>query len=319
MLTTIIAYEKHFEANEEAGEKTVDFFGDLKQAVDRALKEDLGEGLNTDWNFNTDCNFNTGWSRGDITAQLVDIKPEARAHVICRQAAVICGRPWVDEVFHQVDQEITLNWHVDEGERVAADARILTATGAARHLLTAERTALNFLQLLSGTATATRRYADLLEGSGTTLLDTRKTVPGLRLAQKYAVHKGGGANHRIGLYDAFLIKENHIKAAGGITQAIQLARETGLECRVEVEVESLEQLDEAVAAGPDWIMLDNFSTDDMARACERVKGSGIKLEASGGIETPEALLAVAATGVDYVSMGSLTKNVEAVDLSMLFE
>lgn len=277
----------------------MDFFAGIERTVAIALDEDVGE--------------------GDITAALVEEGKPAVAHVVSREAAIICGRPWVDEAFRQVDCSVRLTWHVGEGERVGENTRLLTAEGPARSILTAERTALNFLQLLSGTATRTRHCADLVSASGATLLDTRKTIPGLRLAQKYAVSKGGGMNHRAGLYDAFLIKENHIAAAGGIAKAIALARASKPGYRVEVEVESLEELEEAIASAPDWIMLDNFSPAEMKLACKRTKGSGIKLEASGGIETPEDLTDIASTGVDYISIGALTKHSNAIDLSMRFE
>ncbi len=277
----------------------MDFLKDLDRTVANALAEDIGD--------------------GDVTAGLVETDKQATAHVITRQAATICGRPWVDEVFRQVDADVDVTWHVDEGSEVAADTRLLTAIGSARSILTAERTALNFLQLLSGTATKAAQIVELVKDTGVTILDTRKTIPGLRLAQKYAVAQGGAANHRIGLYDAFLIKENHIEAAGSITGAIALARNTKPGYRVEVEVESKTELLEAIASEPDWIMLDNFSLDDMREACEIVKGTGIKLEASGGIETSEEMVNIARTGVDFISIGALTKHNEAIDLSMRFE
>ena len=277
----------------------MDHFTGIKQTVVTALEEDVGA--------------------GDITAALVEAGTPAIAHVVSREDAVICGRPWVDEVFRQVDCRVQLTWHFREGDRVDRCSRLFTARGHAGSILTAERTALNFLQLLSGTATRTRRYADLIAASGARLLDTRKTIPGLRLAQKYAVSTGGGMNHRAGLYDAFLIKENHIRALGSIAAGVALARNRGPECRVEVEVESLDQLAEAIAAAPDRIMLDNFSLDDMKLACERARGTAIELEASGGIETPEALVDIASTGVDYISVGALTKHNEAIDLSLRFE
>lgn len=274
----------------------MDYFADLESNVAAALKEDIGS--------------------GDITAQLIDETSNAVAAVISRDAAIVCGQPWANEVFRQVDPTIVTDWQVQEGDRVCADTELLKLSGKARSLLTAERTALNFLQLLSGTATRTRRYVDLIAESDTRLLDTRKTLPGLRLAQKYAVHIGGGQNHRIGLYDAFLIKENHIEAAGSITRAIERARQQAPDKRVEVEVETLDQLSEAIFAAPDWIMLDNFTTEDMIRAVEMASNSGVRLEASGGIETEEHLKSIAATGVDFISIGALTKHNEAIDLSM---
>ena len=274
----------------------MDYFHELTQTVNRALDEDI--------------------RTGDVTASLIDPEKKAQARIITRQPAVVCGRPWVDEVLRQVDTTITPHWHIKDGDQVQAGALLLELTGKARSLLTAERTALNFLQLLSGTATRTNTYVQMVEGTGATLLDTRKTIPGLRLAQKYAVKTGGGENHRIGLFDAFLIKENHIEAAGSITAAIETARQLQGDLRVEVEVESLEQLGEAIMATPDWIMLDNFTLGDMRKAVDIASNTGIKLEASGGIETSAELKKIASTGVDYISIGALTKHNEAIDLSM---
>ena len=274
----------------------MDYFHELTQTVNRALDEDI--------------------RTGDVTASLIDPGKWAHARIITRQPAVVCGRPWVDEVLRQVDATITPQWHIKDGDQVQAGALLLELTGKARSLLTAERTALNFLQLLSGTATRTNTYVQMIEGTGATLLDTRKTIPGLRLAQKYAVKTGSGENHRIGLFDAFLIKENHIEAAGSITAAIETARQLQGDLRVEVEVESLEQLGEAVMATPDWIMLDNFTLGDMRKAVDIASNTGIKLEASGGIETSTKLKKIASTGVDYISIGALTKHNEAIDLSM---
>ena len=274
----------------------MDYFHELTQTVNRALDEDI--------------------RTGDITASLIDPEKKAHARIVTRQPAVVCGRPWVDEVLRQVDATITPQWHIKDGDQVQAGALLLELTGKARSLLTAERTALNFLQLLSGTATRTNTYVQMIEGTGATLLDTRKTIPGLRLAQKYAVKTGGAENHRIGLFDAFLIKENHIEAAGSITAAIETARQLQGDLRVEVEVESLEQLSEAIMATPDWIMLDNFTLGDMRKAVDIASNTGIKLEASGGIETSAELKKIASTGVDYISIGALTKHNEAIDLSM---
>jgi len=274
----------------------MDYFHELTQTVNRALHEDI--------------------RTGDVTASLIDPEKKAHAKIITRQPAVVCGRPWVDEVLKQVDVTITPQWHIKDGDQVQAGALLLELTGKARSLLTAERTALNFLQLLSGTATRTNTYVQMIEGTGATLLDTRKTIPGLRLAQKYAVKTGGAENHRIGLFDAFLIKENHIEAAGSITAAIETARQLQGDLRVEVEVESLEQLSEAIMATPDWIMLDNFTLGDMRKAVDMASNTGIKLEASGGIETSTELKKIASTGVDYISIGALTKHTEAIDLSM---
>ncbi|HIE89763.1 MAG TPA: carboxylating nicotinate-nucleotide diphosphorylase [Pseudomonadales bacterium] len=274
----------------------MDYFHELTQTVNRALDEDI--------------------RTGDVTASLIDPEKKAHARIVTRQPAVVCGRPWVDEVLRQVDATITPQWHIKDGDQVQAGALLLELTGKARSLLTAERTALNFLQLLSGTATRTNTYVQMIEGTGATLLDTRKTIPGLRLAQKYAVKTGGAENHRIGLFDAFLIKENHIEAAGSITAAIETARQLQGDLRVEVEVESLEQLGEAIMATPDWIMLDNFTLGDLRKAVDIASNTGIKLEASGGIETSAELKKIASTGVDYISIGALTKHNEAIDLSM---
>ena len=274
----------------------MDYFHELTQTVNRALDEDI--------------------RTGDVTASLIDPEKKAHAKIITRQPAVVCGRPWVDEVLRQVDARITPQWHIKDGDQVQTGALLLELTGKARSLLTAERTALNFLQLLSGTATRTNTYVQMIEGTGATLLDTRKTIPGLRLAQKYAVKTGGAENHRIGLFDAFLIKENHIEAAGSITAAIKTARQLQGDLRVEVEVESLEQLSEAIMATPDWIMLDNFTLGDMRKAVDIASNTGIKLEASGGIESSAELKEIASTGVDYISIGALTKHNEAIDLSM---
>ncbi len=277
----------------------MNFFDGLEATVTAALIEDLGS--------------------GDLTASLIDPDKQTRARVITRDHAVICGRPWVDEVIRQVDATMEIDWRVEEGRKVSPNELLFTLSGRARSLLTAERTLLNFLQLLSGTATRTREYVELVSGFGVTLLDTRKTIPGLRLAQKYAVKTGGAENHRTGLFDAFLIKENHIEAVGSITRAIERARAINSDVRVEVEVENFEQLNEAVRANPDWIMLDNFPPDEMKQAVDIASGSGIKLEASGGIESPEELKKIAATGVDYISIGALTKHSEAIDLSMRIE
>ena len=253
---------------------------------------------------------------GDITANLVPELALARARVTTREAGVFCGKPWVSEVCRQVEPRIELHWQTDDGLEVAPEQTLLELAGPARGLLTAERTLLNFAQLLSGAATRTRRYADRVRGTQATLLDTRKTVPGLRLAQKYAVRCGGGTNHRMGLFDAFLIKENHILAAGSIGAAVAAARALDPTAPLEVEVESLAELEEAVAAGADRIMLDNFTPGECAEAAARTRGKA-KLEASGGIDE-DSLAAMARTGVDYVSVGHLTKTVRPLDLSMRF-
>lgn len=255
---------------------------------------------------------------GDITAGLIPLDRQGQARVITRDTAVVCGQDWVNEVFQQVDPGIQLEWQVKEGAVATAGQILFTVTGCLRHLLTAERTALNFLQTLSGTATTSRHYADRVRHTGVKLLDTRKTIPGLRLAQKYAVATGGCFNHRLGLYDAFLIKENHIAACGSIRIAITHARQQSPGKPVEVEVENFDELAEAMDAGADIIMLDNFSIADMKQAVARVKsgqGKRCTLEASGGIND-DNLVAIAETGVDYISIGALTKHLHAIDLSM---
>jgi len=274
---------------------------DLGEQVARALAEDVGT--------------------GDLTAALVPAGRSGRATVITREAAVVCGQPWFDEVFRQLDALVRVEWDVAEGTSVLQDQRLCRLQGPARSLLTGERTALNFLQTLSGTATAARRHADVLAGLACRVLDTRKTIPGLRRAQKYAVRCGGGSNHRLGLYDGILVKENHIVAAGSIAAAVAAARAQGATVPVEVEVETLDELRQALAAGADMALLDEFSLDDMraAVAMNRAHARGpIKLEASGSV-TLETLRAIAETGVDFVSVGSLTKHLRAVDLSMRFE
>jgi nicotinate-nucleotide pyrophosphorylase (carboxylating) len=272
-----------------------DYFKDLNQTVKFALAEDVGD--------------------VDITAELIDSENTATAEVITREEAVICGQPWVDEVFRQVDPKVKIEWQINEADLVEAERPLLRVSGLARSILTAERPALNFLQTLSGTATATHRYAQLISHTNARLLDTRKTIPGLRHAQKYAVSKGGGENHRMGLYDAFLIKENHILACGSINKAINRARQLYPGRRVEVEVENLDEFHKAVDAEPDWIMLDNFPLEDMLKAVASAN-RGIKLEASGGIEEDDDLVSIAETGVDFVSIGALTKHCQAIDLSM---
>lgn len=253
---------------------------------------------------------------GDITAELIPADATARARIITREPMVLAGSPWADAVFSLTDPRIRPQWMVEEGARAEPNTTLLVLEGPARSLLTAERSALNFLQLLSGTATLVARLTHLLEGTRTRLLDTRKTLPGLRIAQKYAVEVGGGQNHRLGLFDAFLIKENHIMAAGGIAAAVARARQIAPGKPVEVETETLEELDLALAAGADIIMLDDFTLDAMRAAVLHTAGRA-KLEASGGIHAGN-LRVVADTGVDYISMGALTKDVKAIDLSMRF-
>ena len=262
--------------------------------VTAALREDIGS--------------------GDITALLIPEHQQAAATVITREDCVFCGKDWVIEVFSQIDKKIIIEWNIDDGETVAANSILFTLHGNARGLLTGERTALNFVQTLSGTATISRYYANLVAHTPVKLLDTRKTLPGLRDAQKYAVASGGCHNHRIGLYDAFLIKENHIAACGGIAAAVTAARNIAPNKPVEVEVENFRELDEALAANTDIIMLDNFTIDDMRKAVEINKGKA-KLEASGNV-TEKTLPLIADTGVDFISIGALTKHCRAIDLSM---
>lgn len=254
---------------------------------------------------------------GDITAQLISESQQAQAHVISREDMVLCGTDWANEVFHRIDQDLEIQWHKEEGAHVKANERFLSLQGKARSILTAERCALNFIQTLSGTATLANRYAEIVKHTSVQLLDTRKTLPGLRVAQKYAVSVGGCHNHRIGLYDAFLIKENHIISCGSIENAILKAKEIAPGKMVEIEVESLEELDLALAAGADVIMLDNFSLEDMKAGVELANGKA-KLEASGNV-TSETIVPIAETGVDYISIGALTKDLKSIDLSMRFE
>ena len=270
---------------------------DLATQVEAALREDLGS--------------------GDVTAALVPAAQRVRGSVVAREEAVLCGRAWVDETFRQLDPRVQLTWHASDGERVAAGQAIFAIAGPARPVLSGERTALNFLQLLSGTATMTRRFVDAVAGTGCRILDTRKTVPGLRTAQKYAVRCGGAHNHRMGLYDQVLIKENHIAAARSLTGAIEAARRSAAGIGVEVEVETLGELQEALNARPDIIMLDDFTLEDMraAVALNRAAGTAAKLEVSGSVSL-ESVRAIAETGVDYISVGALTKHVRAIDLSM---
>jgi len=253
---------------------------------------------------------------GDLSASLISAKRSATARIITRTPGVFCGQLWVNETMQQVDSSIGVDWYTNDGDAVEADQHLFTLTGPAASLLTAERTALNFVQLLSGTATRTAYYVALLQGHKTKLLDTRKTIPGLRLAQKYAVKCGGGSNHRIGLFDAYLLKENHIAAAGSISTAVAMARSNNPEKPIEVEVENLGELDEAIAANADIAMIDNFSLADTHTAVARSAGQ-IKLEASGGINE-QTLAEIAATGVDYISSGELTKTILPMDLSMRF-
>jgi nicotinate-nucleotide pyrophosphorylase (carboxylating) len=253
---------------------------------------------------------------GDLTAQLIPEKQRARAEVITRENAILCGCSWFEACFTTIDPQARIAWDIQEGVRVGPGARLCVIEGAARSLLTAERCALNFLQTLSGVATITRTYVDAVAGTRAAILDTRKTLPGLRLAEKYAVKVGGGVNHRIGLYDGILIKENHIAAAGGIPQALEAARKHG-NVPIQVEVESLEELNIALDAGATLILLDNFTLEQMREAVAFTQGRA-QLEASGNISL-ENVRTVAESGVDRISIGSLTKNIKAIDLSMRFE
>lgn len=267
---------------------------EIRSAAARLLAEDIGD--------------------GDITARLIPADARARARVITREACVLCGLAWVEALFAQLDPGVTLSWSAADGDRLEAGQAFLELEGSARSLLTGERAALNLLQTLSATATRTRHCVDLVAGTGVRLLDTRKTLPGMRLAQKYAITCGGGHNHRIGLWDAFLIKENHIAACGGIAAAIGEARQIAPKAPVEVEVETFDELEQALAAGADIIMLDNFSLEEMREAVRRTAGRAT-LEASGNVDEG-TLRAIAETGVDCISSGALTKDVKAVDLSM---
>jgi nicotinate-nucleotide pyrophosphorylase (carboxylating) len=255
---------------------------------------------------------------GDLTAALIAPETTSRASVISREEAVICGRPWFDEVFRQLDARCVVTWLVAEGEFVEAKRKLCELNGPARALLTGERTALNFLQMLSATATATQRYVEAVRGTKAQIVDTRKTIPGLRLAQKYAVRMGGGGNHRIGLYDGILLKENHIAAAGGVAPALKLALASApAGVFVQIEVESLAQLEEALANGAAMILLDNFDLAGMRKAVALNAGRA-SLEASGGVDLAH-VRAIAETGVDRISIGGLTKDIHAVDLSMRFD
>lgn len=272
---------------------------EISQTVERALAEDIGS--------------------GDLTAALVPARTVANATVITRESAVLCGIAWFDEVFRQLAPAVRVEWNHADGDRVSENAMLCKLSGPARPLLTGERTALNFLQALSGTATATRRYVDAIAGTHCRILDTRKTIPGLRRAQKYAVLCGGGANHRVGLFDAILVKENHIIAAGSVPAAVAHARATAGTRMVEIEVENLQELETALGTDIDRILLDNFSLEDLRRAVQIRKSSNarVELEASGNVSL-ETIRDIAATGVDFVSVGGLTKHLKAIDLSMRF-
>jgi nicotinate-nucleotide pyrophosphorylase (carboxylating) len=270
----------------------------IKETVQRALAEDIGS--------------------GDVSADLIDPKQQSKASVICREDAILAGREWFDEVFRQIDDGVKIKWNYYDADNIRANSTLCTLSGNSRALLSGERVALNLLQMLSATATQTDKYAELIGDFHARILDTRKTLPNLRQAQKYAVTCGAGKNHRMGLYDLILIKENHIMAAGGsITKAIETARSLHPTLQVEVETENLEEFAEASAAMPNIIMLDNFSLDDMRTAVKLNEGKPIKLEASGGINL-ETVRDIADTGVDYISVGEITKDIKAIDLSMRF-
>lgn len=270
----------------------------IERIVSAALEEDIGT--------------------GDLTAQLVPDDTQARATIITREHAVVCGAPWVDAVFKRIDPRVRADWKVRDGERVTPNQPLFELTGPARALLTGERTALNFLQTLSATATITRQFVDAVAGTQCRILDTRKTLPGLRMAQKYAVVCGGGLNHRIGLFDAILVKENHIAAAGSIAKAVKAARALNSTVLLEVEVETFDELQQALDARVDRIMLDNFTLPDMKKAVQVARQhehKAVSLEASGNVDR-STVRAIAETGIDFISIGGLTKHVRAVDLSM---
>ena len=274
----------------------------LTDTITKMVKEALAEDLNT-------LEHGT-----DITAALIPEQQNIKASLICREEGILCGKDWFNEVFKQLDSTISIKWNVDDGDELTANMEICQLEGSARAILTGERAAMNFLQTLSGTATVTTKYAAKLIGTDCRLLDTRKTIPGFRLAQKYAVTCGGGHNHRIGLFDAFLIKENHILACGGIDKAVRQANESHPEHPVEVEVESIDELTLALDAGADVVMLDNFTNDEKVQAV-RINADRAVLEASGDI-TLDNLAEVAKTGVDYISVGAITKHIRALDLSL---
>lgn len=269
----------------------------INTLVQAALEEDIG--------------------RGDLTAILIPENTQAKAQLVSRENAVLCGRPWFEASFTAVDSSVEIRWFAEEGSDLAVDQKVCEIKGNARSILTAERTAINLLQTLSGTASITRRYVEQLEGMKTQVLDTRKTIPGMRVAQKYAARTGGALNHRFGLYDGILIKENHIRAAGSIKKAVELAIQTAPSgIMLEVEVESLGEMQQAIEAGAKRILLDNFSLDQLGKAVDR-KPNEVELEASGNV-TFETLREIAQTGVDYVSVGALTKHLRAVDYSLQF-
>lgn len=276
----------------------------LRQSIGRTVSTALGEDIGD----------------GDLTASLIDEDAVVGATIVARESLILAGQPWVDEVFSQLDERVIVDWYTGDGQSAEAGDVICKLVGPAVSLLTGERTALNFLQTLSATATTTARYVEAIAGTGARILDTRKTLPGLRLAQKYAVECGGGVNHRVGLFDAILIKENHIKSAGSITTALQRAVELDADVMIEIEVENQDELLEALKAGATRVLLDNFTLDELLLAVETNQDFGYvsaELEASGNV-TLETIRSIAETGVDYISVGALTKNVDAIDFSMLF-
>ena len=270
---------------------------DIAQLVTFCLQEDVG--------------------LGDITAELIPADKTISAKLISRDNGIFCGRPWADEVFQQVDSSLTVNWNIEEGSELSPDQTLVQIVGPARSILTAERTVLNFLQTLSAVSTISQHYASMVRHTSVKLLDTRKTLPSLRSAQKYAVRVGGCFNHRMGLFDAFLIKENHIAACGGIDAAVSKAKALYPNKPVEIEVQNLNELELAISAQADIVMLDNFECSDILKAV-KLNDSRLKLEASGGIDA-DVLVSIAETGVDYISLGALTKNCQATDLSLLIE
>lgn len=293
---------RHYSANSRRSLLFQRINSDIPITVAQALREDLGGVINAEF---------------DITAQLLPVGKQAEATIITREAGIFCGRRWLEEVFLQLGGQIKVVWQVEDGERLVSNQPLCHLTGPARILLTGERTALNFVQTLSGVATTTHHYVKLLQGTQTRLLDTRKTLPGLRSALKYAVLCGGGNNHRLGLSDAFLIKENHIIACGSIKNAVEQAFSLHASVPIEVEVESLDELQQAMDAKADIVMLDNFSIEMMREAVALAQGR-IQLEISGNV-TEKTLREFAETGVDYISVGALTKHITALDLSMRFK
>lgn len=269
----------------------------IQQQVRLALEEDIGS--------------------GDITAELVPADRHVSAAVVCREQAILCGQAWFAEVFRQLEPQININWHFADGDQLDTNARVCSINGNARAILTGERSALNFLQTLSGVATVTAQYVQQLSGTNCKLLDTRKTIPGLRLAEKYAVTCGGGVNHRMGLYDAYLIKENHITAAGSIAAAVATARQKQPKAWIEVEVENLAELQQAIEAGAERVLLDNMDIEMLTNAVAQTKGRA-ELEASGGIDISQ-LHTIAKTGVNYISVGAVTKHLRATDFSLSFD